>query len=66
MYKAKYTAPQNEKAAVLSELAAHERATEHYFGEMETFLLFAHRLSAVFANGWAGAVVDSVENRGFE
>ena len=51
VYNDKYTALQNEKAEIMSELEAHERANERFFEEAETLLSFARRLADIFANG---------------
>ena len=51
LYTEKHTSLQNEKAEILVELEAHERANERYFEETETLLQFANRLTEIFANG---------------
>jgi hypothetical protein len=59
--KTKYTAFQNEKAAMLVQLEAHERANELHFEEMETLLTFAPRLGEIFTNGNAGTKVTALK-----
>lgn len=49
VYNEKYTALQNEKAQILVELEAHERANQRYFEETETLVDFANRLGEIFA-----------------
>ena len=51
VYNEKYTALQNEKATILIELEAHERANEQHFEEEETLLTFAQRLADIFTTG---------------
>ncbi len=51
VFSAKNAALQNEKAEILAELEAHERANERFFDEAEILLLFARRLPEIFANG---------------
>ena len=54
VYHEKYTALQNEKAEILVELDAHERANERWFDEAEALVSFANRLSEIFAKDTPG------------